>query len=184
MFILKRVALQSIMWLSDAPRIQTPTGQQLPDSWLADCRTAVCQSSWQPRQQGTSRSPPTCVRLGREDRQPARPARTGPEPGPGREAIEPGCRAARVAGRHSAIDLSHVPTVVADTLDRPAHHQDGSVDMIGPENVDDHPADPCGPAVATILKIPGIPSSWNFYLLSIGAMLALAGPRLHRVDLR
>jgi len=34
------------------------------------------------------------------------------------------------------------------------------------------------PAIATastILKIPGVPSSWNFYLISIGAMLALAG---------
>lgn len=31
------------------------------------------------------------------------------------------------------------------------------------------------PAVQTLLKIPGIPTSWNFYLLSVGAMLALAG---------
>jgi hypothetical protein len=31
------------------------------------------------------------------------------------------------------------------------------------------------PAVQTILKIPGIPASWNFYLLSVGVMLALAG---------
>ena len=32
-----------------------------------------------------------------------------------------------------------------------------------------------GPVVAGMLKLPGIPTSWNFYLISLGAMLALAG---------
>jgi hypothetical protein len=31
------------------------------------------------------------------------------------------------------------------------------------------------PVVAGLLKLPGVPASWNFYLISLGAMLALAG---------
>jgi hypothetical protein len=35
--------------------------------------------------------------------------------------------------------------------------------------------EPAMTTATTVLKLPGIPSSWNFYLISIGAMLALAG---------
>jgi Zn-dependent protease with chaperone function len=55
---------------------------------------------------------------------------------------------------------------------------DTHLDSASADREREHPPMIVEPALAAahvVLKIPGIPSSWNFYLISLGAMLALAG---------